>query len=474
MEKLEQWIARVDGWVWGWTLLVLIMAVGVYLTIRTGWVQVRHLGKALRYMLQDEEDAAGEVSTFGALCTALSATIGTGNIVGVATAITLGGPGALLWMLVAAVFGMATKYAEGVLAVVYRHRTPDGKYMGGPFCYIEQGMGQKWRWLARLFSVFGVLAGTLGIGTVVQVNGITEALSGYFDPAGEAVAFTLSGRSYTWPVVLGSLVVTALSALVLLGGLRRISAVTQVVVPFMAVLYMALVVTIVLAYWHRLPSALLLIWRSAVDPQAVLGAGSGITLKMAVQTGIGRGVFSNEAGLGSAPIAAAAARTKEPVRQGLVTMTGTFIDTVVMCTLTGLAIVLTGSWRQPRLEGVAVTDHAFQTGLSFLPPRLCSFLLMSCLVFFAFTTILGWHYYSERCLIHLTGERRSAVRLLRIAYIAAVFTGPYLSVSAVWGIANIFNGLMAFPNLIALLALSGAVARETKRYFQANRFHKRD
>ncbi len=466
MEKLEYWIGQIDHWVWGWTLIALIMAVGVYFTIRTGWVQVRHLGKGLRFMLQDEESDTGEVSAFGALCTALSATIGTGNIVGVATAITLGGPGALLWMVVAAVFGMATNYAEGVLAILYRRRNPDGRLMGGPFCYIEQGMGPRWRWLARLFALFGVLAGTLGIGTVVQVNGITAALADFFDPVGESVAFTLFGREYTWPVVVGSVVVTTLAALVLLGGIRRISAVSQVVVPFMAVLYLVLALAIVFANVSRLPAALSLILRSAVTPRAALGAGSGITLKLAVQTGIGRGVFSNEAGLGSTPIAAAAARTSQPVRQGLVAMTGTFIDTVLMCSLTGLVIILTGSWQQPGLEGVAVTDHAFRTGLAFFSSELCSFLLMICLVFFAFTTILGWNYYCEQCLLYLSGHRPGVVKTLRVVYIAAVFIGPYLTVSAVWGIANIFNGLMAFPNLIALLALSGVVVKETQRYFQ--------
>ena len=453
---------------WGVPLIVLILACGVWLTLRTGLLQVRHLGKALRFMVKNEEGGHGEVTSFGALCTALSATIGTGNIVGVASAIAAGGPGALLWMEVAAFFGMATKYAEGLLAIKYREIKPDGHVLGGPFYYIEKGMGRGWKWLAKLFALFGVLAGLLGIGTITQINGITSAAQNFFDPNMAHVVFYLGGGTVpiTVTTIVAGLIITLCVALVVIGGIKRISNVSQVVVPFMAIVYVACGLIILLTNIPQIPSAIYQIVYGAFNPQAVAGGIVGVTIKVAIQKGVARGVFSNEAGLGSAPIAAAAAQTKEPVRQGLVTMTGTFIDTIVVCTMTGLSIVLTGAWDpQLGLEGASITMHAFQVALPF-PTQVSAFLLMLCLVFFAFTTILGWDYYSERCLEYLTGGRMRAVKVYRWVYIAAVFVGPYLTVEAVWTIADIFNGLMAIPNIIALLALSGVVARETRAYFR--------
>ena len=358
----------IDNFVWGVPLMILILAGGILLTIRLGVMQIRKLPLALKWMVKNEEGGEGEISSFSALCTALSATIGTGNIVGVATAVGTGGPGALFWMVVTAFFGMSTKFAEGLLAVKYRVVGKDGHSLGGPFYYIELGMGKKWKWLAKLFAFFGVCVGLFGIGTFSQVNGISSAVHNFFDP----------------------------------------------------------------------------------------------------QKGIARGIFSNEAGLGSAPIAAAAAQTKEPVRQGLVSMTGTFIDTIVICTLTGLSIVLPGAWQVPGLEGVDVTTYAFQQGLPF-PPQVSAFILMLCLVFFAFTTILGWDYYSERCLEYLSGGNIKHVKIFRWIYILAVFIGPYMTVSAVWTIADIFNGLMAIPNMIAIFALSGVVVKETRDFFQRHK-----
>ena len=450
--SVDNIISKIDNWVWGWTLIVLILAAGLWLTVRTGFVQVKHLGKALKFMIKNEEEGEGEVTSFGALCTALSATIGTGNIVGVATAICLGGPGALFWMLVAAFFGMATKYSEGFLAVRFREKTEQGHYLGGPFYYIEKGMGPKWKWLAKLFAAFGVFAGLFGIGTFTQINGITTAINNFFDENSEHIAFTIGDYSYTWATVIG--------------GIKRISKISQVIVPFMAVTYVVIVLIIVICNIKELPSAIALIVKSAFVPKAVLGAGAGVTLKLAMQKGIGRGIFSNEAGLGSAPIAAAAAKTNDTVRQGLVTMTGTFIDTIVICTLTGLSIIVTGaqnSYVPGKVEGVSITTVAWQKGLPWSEP-VSAFILMLCLTFFAFTTILGWDYYSERCLEYLTHSQK-AVKVYRYIYILAVFFGPYLTVSAVWNIADIFNGLMAFPNLIALFALSGVVGKETRAYF---------
>ncbi len=461
--NLSSLLHAADRAVWGWTLIILLLVTGVYFTISTGFIQIRRIGKALKLALsKDNTQGEGEVSSFAALCTALSAALGTGNIVGVATAISLGGPGALLWMLVAAVVGMATNYAEGVLAILYRRKTATGRYLGGPFMYIEYGLGHRWRWLARWFAVCGVLAGVLGIGTLVQSNSITEALENFFDPEKQSVAISLAGQDYTWTMVVGSVLVTALAAMVLLGGIQRIAGVSQVVVPVMAVLYTGIALTVIVVNSHRLPQVLSLVVRGAFSPEAVYGAAGGITLKTVMQVGIGRGVFSNEAGLGSTPIACAAAKSNDPVRQGLVSMTGTLIDTVFMCTVTGLSILVTDAWCQPGLEGVEVTDYAWRSGLPWLSPRLVSLLLTVCLVFFAFTTILGWNYYCERCLEYLVGGQRTAMTFMRWCYIGAVFLGPYFTVADAWSAANIFNGLMAFPNLFALLALSGQVLSITK------------
>lgn len=466
MEQLNNVLSVIDDWVWGIPLIVLILAVGLLLTIRTGLVQVLHLPKALRYMLQNEKDGEGDVSSFGALCTALSATIGTGNIVGVATAIAAGGPGALFWMEFAAFLGMATKYAEGLLAVKYREVRPDGKVLGGPFYYIEKGMGRNWKWLAKLFAIFGMLVGILGIGTMTQVNGIASAVQGFFDPDKTMVAFSIGDINYLWPAIIAGAIVTFFVALVVIGGIKRIAKVSEIVVPFMAVLYFVCGIILLACNFSAIPGAVKLIIKSAFCPQAALGGAIGITIKMAMQKGIARGIFSNESGIGSAPIAAAAAKTKEPVRQGLVCMTGTFFDTIVVCTITGLAIVLTGSYipaMEGTLEGVEITTRAFEVGLPF-SNEVCSFLLMISLVFFAFTTILGWDYYSEKCLQYLVGEKKSVILTYRILYILAVFAGPYLKIDFVWTLADIVNALMAFPNLIALFALNGVVAAETKAY----------
>lgn len=469
---LNDWIVAVDDWVWGWVLILLILTTGLLLTVRTRGVQIFHLGKALKYMFQNEEGAEGEVTSFGALCTALSATIGTGNIVGVATAISLGGPGALFWMLLAAFFGMATKYAEGVLAIKYRTVDESGHSLGGPFYYIERGLhdvlGGNWKWLGKLFAVFGLLAGIMGIGTITQINGITEAANRLF---GGKTLFSVGEKDLNLSIILCGLVVTLAVALVLLGGVKRIAKVSQIVVPFMAITYILLSLIILFTNIKSLPAALLLVVKSAFDVSAVGGAIVGLTLKIAIQKGVGRGIFSNEAGLGSAPIASAAAKTNSCVRQGLVTMTGTFIDTIIVCTLTGLSIILTGAWNPEvtgeKLEGFAVTAYAWEKGLPF-GNGLCTVLLSVCLAFFAFTTILGWNYYSERCLEYvLGGHKKGFLFAFRILYILAVAAGPYLTIAAVWNLADIFNGLMAFPNLVALVFLSGVVAKETRDYFHS-------
>ena len=459
-------INSIDSFVWGPVLIVLILATGIYLTIRLGLLQVRHLGKALKFMVKNEEDGVGEVSSFGALCTALSATIGTGNIVGVATAIVAGGPGALFWMEVAAFFGMATKYSEGLLAVKYRVVGEDGHTLGGPFYYIENGMGKSWKWLAKIFAFFGVCVGLMGIGTFTQVNGITSAVGNFFDPDGTNT-IALLGNNYSIAVVIAGIILALVVGLVLIGGLKRIAKVSEVVVPFMAAIYILFCVILLITNVTAIPAAIVEIVQSAFGLRAAAGGALGAII-VAMQKGIARGIFSNEAGLGSAPIAAAAAQTNEPVRQGLVTMTGTFIDTIIICTMTGLSIVISGAW-DLGLEGVAVTTKAFQTGLPF-NDTFCAFVVMICLIFFAFTTILGWDYYSERCLEYLTGRNEKVIKGYRWLYIFAVFIGPYFTVSQVWVIADIFNALMAIPNLIALVALSGVIVAETKDYFRRNKF----
>ena len=394
--QIDKIITAIDNAVWGLPLICLIMATGIFLTARLGLVQIRHLGKAFKFMFKDEEDGSGEVTSFGALCTALSATIGTGNITGVATAIALGGPGALFWMVIAAFFGMATKYAEGLLAIKYRTIDEDGHVLGGPFYYIENGMGKKWTWLAKIFAFFGAGVGLFGIGTFTQVNSIASAVKNFFDPD-MAHTVSLFGGNYSWATVVAGVILTVCVGLVVLGGIQRIAKVSEIIVPFMAVLYVGLAVIIIITNITAVPAALASIVKSAFTGSALAGGAVG-SMFVAMQKGVARGIFSNESGLGSAPIAAAAAQTKEPVRQGLVSMTGTFIDTIIICTMTGLSIVLTGAWQVEGIEGVQVTTYAFQNGLP-LPQKLTAFILMLCLVFFAFTTILGWDYYSERCQI---------------------------------------------------------------------------
>ena len=464
LETINNALSKINELVWGMPLVIFILCTGLFLTVRLKGVQIRKLPLAFKKMFaKDSNGKNGEVSSFGALCTALSATIGTGNIVGVATAMVAGGPGALFWMWIAALVGMATKYSECLLAVKFRRVSEDGHVVGGPFCYIEDGLGKRWKWLAKIFAAFGVLVGLLGIGTFSQVNGIATAVNGFFD-SDNSWSVSIFGRDYSWTVVIAAIVITIGVAMVLIGGIKRISSVAQVFVPFMAITYVVLSLIIIALNIEKVPQAFATIVKSAFGLRAVGGGILGAMI-VAMQKGISRGIFSNEAGLGSAPIAAAAAQTDEPAKQGLVSMLGTFIDTIVICTMTGLIIVVTGA-HELGLEGVAVTTKAFQLGLPF-PDSVASCLLMLCLIFFAFTTILGWNYYSERCLEYLSGGKMKLVMVFRIAYIACVFFGPFMTISAVWTIADIFNGLMAIPNLIAVLGLNGVVVSETKKYFSS-------
>ncbi|MBQ6057349.1 MAG: alanine:cation symporter family protein [Treponema sp.] len=465
----DQILNKIDDVVWGIPTIVLILATGLILTIATRGIQFRKLGRAFKGIFKKNE-GEGELSGFSALCTALSATIGTGNIVGVATAIAAGGPGALFWMWVAAILGTATKYAECMLAIKYREVKDDGHVLGGPFYTIEKGMGPKWKWLAVLFAIFGVLAGLLGIGTMTQINGITSAVNMAFDPTNSHIAFSIGGTSYTWATVIGGAVVTICAALVILGGLKRISKVAEKVVPAMAIIYVFLGLSVIIMNATRIPAAFVLIFKSAFGFKAMAGGAIGWTIKQvteSMQRGIARGIFSNEAGLGSAPIAAAPVQTSEPVEQGLVNMTGTVIDTLIVCTMTGLAIVLAmlnPAFSAEELKGVQLTAAALSFDLGGDGVSV-QFLLMLCLAFFAFTTILGWDYYSEKCLEYLSNGRMHYVMLYRLLYIVAIAIGPYFTVNAVFTIADITNGLMAIPNCVSLIVLTGIVAKETKTYF---------
>lgn len=446
--NLEEVLKNIDGIVWGPPLLILLVGTGIYFTFKLSFIQMFKLPLAIKYLFLNDDDksdneAKGEVSSFAALCTALSATIGTGNIVGVATAIATGGPGALFWMWVAAFFGMATKYAEGVLAIKYREVDENGEMSGGPMYYIEKGVGNKF--LANMFAFFGIAVALLGIGTFGQVNSISKSA---------LISFNI-------PIWFTAIIITILVTLVTLGGIKRISNVAEKIVPTMAILYIIGALLVLICNFKAIPSAITLIIKSAFNPSAVLGGTTGITISLAIQMGIGRGVFSNEAGLGSAPIAAAAAKTKYPVKQGLISMTGTFIDTIIICTMTGLAIVLTGSFNSG-LEGAAMTTFAFENGLPFA--IIGKYIVNIGLIFFAFTTIIGWNYYGERCIQYLIGIK--GIKFYKIIFIALVGVGPFLSLNLVFIIADIVNGLMALPNLIGLIKLRNIVISETNNFFE--------
>ncbi|HHE9443172.1 TPA: alanine/glycine:cation symporter family protein [Haemophilus influenzae 10810] len=440
---IESIFSAIDSFIWGAPLLILLSGTGLYLTLRLGFIQIRYLPRALGYLFKKDKGGKGDVSSFAALCTALAATIGTGNIVGVATAVQAGGPGAIFWMWLVALLGMATKYAECLLAVKYRVRDKNGFMAGGPMYYIERGLGIKW--LAKLFALFGVMVAFFGIGTFPQVNAITHAMQDTFNI----------------PILVTAIIVTLLVGLIILGGVKRIATTSSVIVPFMAILYVTTSLVIILLNIEKVPDAILLIIDSAFDPQAALGGAVGLTVMKAIQSGVARGIFSNESGLGSAPIAAAAAQTREPVRQGLISMTGTFLDTIIVCTMTGIVLVLTGAWNNPELAGATVTNYAFVQGLG---TSIGATIVTVGLLFFAFTTILGWCYYGERCFVYLVGIR--AIKIYRLTYIILVGLGAFLHLNLIWIIADIVNGLMAFPNLIALIGLRKVVVEETKDYFQ--------
>ncbi len=454
MAAIEQFLNQVSSFVWGPLFLVpLLLLTGLYLTVRLRGLQFRQLPNALwlGLVVRREPGAEGDITHFQALMTALAATVGTGNIVGVATAIAAGGPGALFWMWMTGLVGMATKYSEALLSVRFRTTDSRGGQSGGPMYFLEHGVGHRTgRWLARAFALFAAVA-AFGIGNMVQSNAISLAVSN------SAATFALSVH----PGVVG-LAVAVLAAMVILGGIRSIGRIAGTLVPTMILVYVAATTVILILNYEGIPGAIGLVFESAFTGTAATGGFLGAGVAQAVRFGVSRGIFSNESGLGSAGIAAAAAQTREPVRQALVSMTQTFIDTLVVCSFTGLAIITTGAW-QTGLDGPALTQNAFATGL---PGQWGGIVVAVCLALFAFSTILGWSYYGEKSLEYLVGAR--AVMPYRIAFVLAAFIGSLGTVEVVWLLSDVLNGLMAIPNLIGLLLLSGLIVRETRTYFNKN------
>lgn len=444
MELIHHYVAWLNGVVWGAPMLILILGTGLFLMIALRGMPILRILMGFRLMWggRAKGDAAtGDVSPFQALMTCLSATVGTGNIVGVATAIFLGGPGALFWMWCTALVGMATKYSEIVLAVHYREKDERGEYCGGPMYAIKNGLGKSWAWLGFVFAVFGGLAG-FGIGNMVQSNSMADVLESTF-------------HIERW---ITGLVTTIIVALVILGGIKRIAKVSSSLVPFMCIGYVIVSLVVLGIYADRIPAAFTLIFTHALTPSAATGGFAGAAVMMAIQYGVARGIFSNEAGLGTGGIAQAAGTTNSPVRSGLIGMIGTFIDTIVVCSMTGLTIICSGVWTSGE-KGASLSAAAFESAL----PGVGGYFLATALLIFTFTTILGWSYFGERCWIYLAG--RKAVLPFRVLWVLAVFGGAVFQLDFVWLLADTLNALMAIPNLVALLLLSPVVLKLTKDYF---------
>lgn len=445
MEAITEFVGLVNGFVWGTPMLVMILGVGLFLSLGLRLMPILKLGTGFKLLWSGripdkDKNVKGDVSPFNALMTSLSATIGTGNIAGVATAIFIGGPGALFWMWCTALVGMATKFAEAVLAVKYREVDDHGNHVGGPMYYIKNGLGKKWAWLGTLFAIFGSLAG-FGIGNTVQANSVADALSSNFGI----------------PAWASGVVMMLLVGAVLMGGIKRIADVAGKLVPFMTIFYITAGLAVLAMYIEEVPAAFTLIVHSAFNPVAAQGGFAGAAVWAAIRFGVARGVFSNEAGLGSAPIAHAAAQTNNPVAQGLVAMLGTFIDTIIVCSITGLAIVVSGAWTSGE-NGAALTSYAFSHALP-----MGNYIVAVALAIFAFTTIIGWSFYSEKCVQYLFGIK--AIKPFRLLWTLAVPLGAVSSLDFIWLLADTLNAMMAIPNLIALVLLSPVVFGLTREYF---------
>lgn len=448
MQALTQILGSIRDAVWGVPTMILLLGTGLLLTVKLKGMTFFRLPRAIKMIFEKEEGAGGDVSPFGSLCTSLAATIGTGSIVGVATALRIGGAGAMFWMWVSALLGMATKYAESVLAVKYRTRDEKGAYAGGPMYYIQNGMGKKWIPLAKAFAIFGLITALLGCGTFPQVNSITESMNSLFHV----------------PAWITGLVVTVVSGAVILGGIKSISKVAEWVVPIMAALYIGGAIAVLGMNAENIPVVFADIFTSAFKPSSVAGGVTGtvvISVMTSLRTGVARGIYTNEAGLGSSPIVSASAMTNSCVRQGLISMTGVFFTTIVVCTMTGFVILSSGLLQTSTVDGGVLVSQAFNHGLS---GNVGEYIVTIGIVFFSFTTIIGWCYYGERCAVYLTGGTK-IITAYKIVYILMLVVAPFLALEAVWTLADITNALMAFPNLIALLALRKDVISETERFW---------
>ena len=446
MEAIYSMIGAVNGFVWGPVMLILILGTGLYLTVGLKFLQVRHIPDGFKqiWMGRKEGKEEGEISPFNALMTSLSATIGTGNIAGVATAIFMGGPGAMFWMWVAALLGMATKYAEAVLAVNYREKDEKGNNVGGPMFYLKNGPGDNWKWLAFLFALFASIAG-FGIGNTIQANSVSDVLE----------------SSFGIPELYSGIVLAVLVGLVLIGGIKRIAHVAGAVVPFMAIAYVVAGLIIIAINITEIPAAIGTIVTAAFTPTAAMGGFAGASVWAALQFGVARGICSNEAGLGSAPIAHAAAKTDSAVRQGLIAMMGTFIDTIVICSITGLAIVVTGAYTSGE-SGAALSMLAFSTAL----PYVGEYVVTLGLIVFAFTTLVGWSFYGEKSVYYIFGQK--AIIPFRVLWVLVIPFGSMMDLKFIWLLADTLNALMAIPNLIAIVLLSPVIFALTKEYFAKN------
>ncbi len=464
MENIIRINDAINGFVWGPVMLVLLVGTGLYLSIATGFLQFRKFGYAMKNTIgkvfHKGEAGHGEITPFQAVTTALAATVGTGNIAGVTGAIILGGPGAVFWMWVSALVGMCTKYAEVLLAVKYRERNEKGEWVGGPMYYIKNGLGKNWKWMGAVFAVLGAIA-AFGIGNISQINSIADSVNQVaqaFDPSAAAAKSTIS--------LITGIVVAIFVAIVVIGGVKRIGQVTEKLVPFMAVIYIICALIVVIVHGNAIPTVFAMIFTGAFNPSAVVGGAVGITIRMAMTKGVGRGVFSNEAGLGSAPIAHASTSERDPVKQGLYGIFEVFMDTIVICTLTSLVVLCSGAadgnFGNGAVAGASTTIAGFSTVFG---PKFGSSLLAIGLLLFATSTILGWSLYGTRCIEYLFGNK--AVRPYQVLFVLVIVLGAVLDLKLVWDISDTLNGLMAIPNLIGLLLLSPVVFKYTREYFKA-------
>ncbi len=454
-------LPKIHDFLWGAPLIVFILFVGIVLSIKLKGLQIRKLPKAFSFMLQKETPDAKRVSSFEALCISLSATLGTGNITGVATAITLGGVGALLWMEIGAILGMVVKYAESFLAIKYRY-IKDDLIIGGPFIYIEKGLKRNGKKLAISFATFGMLASILGMGTFIQINGISDAFRNIF-----TIDFTINLPYLNLEISIFQLIIGAVFAtlcgFVLIGGIKKISKLCEILVPFMAFLYITLCLIIIVCKLNKIPYFLNVLISMAKSKKAMIGGIIASFNTLAIKQGISKGLFSNEAGMGSSPIAVANVKGHDPIKEGLLGMMSTFLGTIVICTLTGLVIILTSAYQQ-KLEGIYITEYAFTKGLPF-PSIITMLLLLVCITCFAFTTMIGWHLYGIKCLNYLTNNNQRVAKIYNVIYIIMIFIGAFLKITFIWDLTEILCALMSIPNLIAILSLSDVIKEETNQYF---------